>query len=347
VTGGRSPWPGRLRRASILAVLVGALALLTGAERRRIQRPVAPLVPGAARHLDAAALMADVRALSAPQMEGRRTGTPGGARARAYIVERLRALGIEPVFPGYLEPFRFRHTSVRALWRRDRPVRLWFDGTNVIGAVAGTDPSAPAIVLSAHYDHLGIRKGTLYPGADDNASGVAAVLAIAADLRGQRPRHRVVIALFDAEEQGLRGSKAFVAELPTLRLEVAADLNLDMVSRNARREVFVCGAWRTPSLRPLVEEAARQSRVKVLLGHDRPMARAGLVEDWTDESDQGSFHDKGIPFLYVGVEDHPDYHQPTDTADRIDPAFFAGVGDSVLAILRGLDRDLDQLVPAR
>jgi Zn-dependent M28 family amino/carboxypeptidase len=80
--------------------------------------------------------------------------------------------------------------------------------------------------------------------------------------------------------------------------------------------------------------------VTIRFGHDRPRAESG-VEDWTRSSDHGPFHDAGIPFVYFGVEDHPDYHRPTDTADRIDPRFFGDVADMIVEAVRTFDARLD------
>ena len=80
--------------------------------------------------------------------------------------------------------------------------------------------------------------------------------------------------------------------------------------------------------------------MKLLLGHDRPTYRAGLVEDWTHCSDHGPFADRGVPYMYFGVEDHPDYHRPSDTADKIDPGFFGDVADAVVDTILTLDATL-------
>jgi hypothetical protein len=353
--------------APVFALLLGALTFF---EQRRLVETLpgrasggageAAVSPAAVEEprIDAVRLMADVGELASPKLEGRLTGSPGGARARAMIVERFKTIGLTepPAFPGYLQPFTFTHTSIKALWRQDRPFRKNFAGTNVIGVIppratsvqAAPAPPAPAaptataeryILLSAHYDHLGVRNGQIYPGADDNASGVAALLGIAAYLR-QHPLSRgVIIVAFDGEEEGLRGATAFV-EHPAVPLDaIDVAVNMDMISRSATSDITIAGLSHWPALAPIVSRAAALSSVHVHLGHDYPFWRAGLVEDWTHASDQGPFHDAGVPFLYVGVEDHEDYHQPTDTADRIDPRFYAATTDLVLQLLEEIDRD--------
>ncbi|HET6898353.1 MAG TPA: M28 family peptidase [Vicinamibacteria bacterium] len=344
----RLRWPSRrgiLRRLAVAGLVVAWFGVATTIERRRLHATL----PGGTREatsVDVGQLVEDVRRLSAPDMEGRRTGTDGNARARAYVVQRLRDEGAAPLGGGYEHPFEFRHTSVRAIWRRDRPVRMDMRGTNVLALIPGSAPG-PALVVSAHYDHLGIRGDALYPGADDNASGVGALLAVARELHGRPPRHPVILAVFDAEELGLRGSQAFVAAPPTGTPPMGMDLNLDMLSRSEGADLTVSGIGPEPWLRPAVEAEAARSPIHVHLGHDRPWYRAGMVEDWTDGSDHGAFAGAGIPWLYLGVEDHPDYHAPTDTFERIDRAFYADVASLVVSLVSRLDQDLDAIAAHR
>ena len=113
-----------------------------------------------------------------------------------------------------------------------------------------------------------------------------------------------------------------------------------MVSRNDRNEIFAAGTYHTPSLKPIVEDVQRRSKVTIRFGHDRPMGPGNPAEDWTLQSDHGVFHQAGIPFLYFGVEDHPDYHKPTDTADKIDPRFFGDVVEMLIDVVETADRTL-------
>lgn len=344
----RLRWPtrrGMLRRLAVLAVVAAWLGAATLLETRRLHATL----PGGARGstlVDESQLLEDARRLSAPEMEGRRTGTEGNARARAYVVQRLRDEGAAPLGGAYEHPFAFAHTSVKAIWRRDRPVRMDMSGTNVLALVPGTVPG-PALVVSAHYDHLGIRNDAIYLGADDNASGVAALLAVARVLRRAPPRHPVVLAAFDAEELGLRGARAFVAAPPAGTPPIGMDLNLDMLSRSEGSDITVSGLGPQPWLREDVAAEAARSPVHVHLGHDRPWYRAGMVEDWTDGSDHGAFAHAGIPFLYLGVEDHPDYHAPTDTFERIDGPFFVDVANLVASLVGRLDGRLDAIAAHR
>ena len=193
------------------------------------------------------------------------------------------------------------------------------------------------MVLSAHYDHVGIRNGRMFPGADDNASGVATLLEIARICVDQPFRHGLVIAALDAEEVGLQGARAFMAAPPVAKDRIALNVNLDMIARGDKGEIYVSGLHHNPTLKPLLEPVAARAPIKVPFGHDLPGTGD---EDWTMQSDHGVFHEAGIPFVYFGVEDHPDYHQSTDTADRIDPGFFAKAAAVVLDALRALDAGL-------
>ena len=118
-----------------------------------------------------------------------------------------------------------------------------------------------AIVVSAHYDHVGVRNGEIYPGADDNASGTAALLAIAGLCKKAPWQHDVVFAAFDAEEQGLQGARAFVAAPPIPKERIALNINMDMVSRSATREIYIAGTGYHPPLRQVLEAVAKRSEV--------------------------------------------------------------------------------------
>ena len=280
--------------------------------------------------IDANRLFDDVRTLSQPAFEGRLTGSPGNHKAQDFILARFRAVGLEPVVPGpsgasYEQPFSFSEKFP--------------DAKNLMGVVTGSAEPARFTALTAHYDHLGIRGGSLYPGADDDASGVAAMLAAAEYFSHHRPRRSILFIAFDGEEEGLRGSAFFIAHPPVPLKAIALDVNLDMVSRGDKNELVVAGTYFSPELKDPLAAVASQRHLTLVFGHDRP-APGGSVsgnENWTNASDQGPFHDAGIPFVYFGVEDHPDYHRPTDTADKIPRAFFVEAANLILDTLLMFD----------
>ncbi len=309
----------------VLATVTLLVAMLTGpaVAAGQTAAPAAPSAAPAATE-DGTALMASIAALTAPGMDGRATGTAGGRKAQAWIEEQLTALGVRPATAaGFAMPFQFTNKAGVAV-----------SGTNLVARCEGRRPGLPAIVVSAHYDHLGVRSGQTYHGADDNASGVALLLHVAARCAATPYEHPLLLAFFDAEEMGLQGAHAFVRTPPVAADQLALDVNFDMVSRSAGREIFVAGPGRWPRLKPVLDAAMAGAPITVRFGHDT----GGGQNDWTTQSDHGAFHAAGIPFVYFGVEDHADYHQPTDTADKIAPDFLGGVATVVLRALEALDR---------
>jgi Peptidase family M28 len=278
--------------------------------------------------INAEQLFEDLRILSADAMEGRGAGTKGGAMARAYIVRRFADVGLKPLWQSYEQPFDLPSNDEGRAGK----------GANVVGFLRGKSHPDRFIVVTAHYDHLGIRNGQIYNGADDNASGVAGLLQLAAHFTREQPDNSMIFAALDAEEIGLLGAYALVKQLRAERRDVALDFNLDMISHNDRGELYAAGAYRTPALRPLLEQVAARARVRLLLGHDRPEQGH---DDWTNQSDQYAFEKAGLPWVYFGVEDHKDYHKPSDKFDSITPAFFVHAVETLLDALKTLDANLD------
>ena len=277
---------------------------------------------------DAESVWNDFQRLASPDLEGRKTGSEGNRTARQLITERFAEGGLVALGERYHIPFRFTRQGVEQ------------EGVNVVGLCRGTKSTdARTIVVSAHYDHVGIRNGETYVGADDNASGTTALIAIAGLCKKAPWQHDVVFAAFDAEEQGLQGARAFVAAPPIPKERIALNINMDMVSRSATREIYIAGTGYYPALRTALEEVAKRSDATVRFGHDGSDGKKGR-DDWTMQSDHGAFHAAKIPFLYFGVEDHPDYHKPTDTIDKVNAAFFFHVVATVLDALNTLDRAL-------
>ncbi len=298
---------------------------------------VKPAAPPASKTVDTAQLLEDMRVLSADAMEGRGTGTKGGAMARAYVARRFADAGLKPLGASFEQEFKLPAGGEGKGAGRS--------GVNLVGYVRGSKHPERFIVVTAHYDHIGVREGVIYNGADDNASGVAVLLQLAARAGGaRRPEHSVIFAALDAEELGLLGARALVRQLQGEKRSVALDINLDMVSRSERGELYAAGTHHTPALRPSLERVVARAPVKLLLGHDRPDQGH---DDWTNQSDQFPFHKAGIPFVYFGVEDHKDYHKPTDDFEAVPKDFFIHVAETILDALETLDAELDAATGAR
>ena len=190
---------------------------------------------------------------------------------------------------------------------------------NVIGILPGADPALAreAVVIGAHYDHLGREGASVYPGADDNASGTALVLGLARSFAAARPPRTMVFILFAGEELGLLGSSHHVGRASAVPVErMAAMLNFDMVGRLDGRRVFVGGVDTGAGFRPIVEAAGRD------VGLDLDLHGSG-----GGASDHSRFHAAGLPVLFFHSGQHADYHQPSDTAEKIDAAGMARIAD--------------------
>ena len=252
------------------------------------------------------------------QFDGRQAGTPNERAAADYIIDRMRRAGLTPVE----QPFG--------------------GGTNVYAIVRGA--SDDAIVLGAHFDHLGHG----YPGADDNASGVAVVLAVAEALATRHLERTIVIACFSAEEDGLAGSEYFVEHLPVQH--VTAMVNLDMVGRPLqdrfwfrrglglfgvpRDAIGLVGTRRYPALRALADAAFDDA---TLAAEDLPDRIEREVEAQSNNrSDSASFEARGIPSLFFGDGESTDYHQPTDTPDKLHPALLARRARAIARVVTAL-----------
>lgn len=271
-------------------------------------------------------LLADLRALSADDMEGRLTGSPGGAKARAFVVERFKAAGLKPFGASFESPFTFTGGRGAAAERQ---------GVNVIGHVTGTRQPDRFIVLTAHYDHLGVRNGVTFNGADDNASGTAALFALAGYFVANPPAHSLIFAALDAEEAGLRGARHFVAQPPVPASALVINLNIDMIGRDPNNLLYVVGTVAQPALKPVIERVAATASVKLTMGHDDPNQKN--VEDWSNSSDHAPFCQAKIPCLYFGVEDFENHHRATDKYDTMTHDFYVRVVETMVAVTRAFD----------
>ena len=199
---------------------------------------------------------------------------------------------------------------------------------NIIGILLGVDPAraAEAVVLGAHYDHLGRAGGLVHPGADDNASGTAVVLGLArAFAEGGATPRTLVFALFAGEEMGLLGSTHYARHpaVPTER--TVAMLNFDMVGRMRERRLHVGGVESGTGLRALVREAAAGEPLDLTL-HETPFA----------PSDHTPFYAAGAPVLFFFTGEHDDYHTPRDTADKINGHGMAEVARVAMRVVERL-----------
>lgn len=281
--------------------------------------------------LESGQLLKDVRVLAADSMAGRRVGTEGSQMAQQYIISRFQQVGLKTYGDTYKHPFTFtgRNSTEQQ------------QGINLLGYIPGK--SDKVIVITAHYDHEGIRRGEIFNGADDNATGVGALLAIAAYFQKNPPKHTLLFLAPDAEEQGLQGANAFLNNPPVPLDKIILNVNMDMLGVNDKGELYASGTYHYPELKKLASQVKPRSNARLLLGHDKPEEGPN---DWTRQSDHYQFHKRGIPFLYFGVEDHPHYHKPTDDFERINQQFYPDAAALVLDFILLADKHAGKL-PAR
>ena len=245
------------------------------------------------------ALREHVSFLAQPQLKGRKPRTSGSRAARRYIEARFKECGLVP-------------------WEGAKSYELSFGyGINVVGVLPGSDPvlKEQIVLVSAHYDHLGKAKGEIYPGAGDNASGVAAMLEVAREMvsSGNRPKRSVAFVAFDCEEMMLLGSFAFSCRPDVEHAKISAVVNTDMLGRDlldvVRQTIFVAGTEQYPLLRERVREFGTNAGIRVLpVGTDLAGPR----------SDHAAFESRGVPCLFFSCGTFRDYHKPSDTADKLD-----------------------------
>jgi len=266
-------------------------------------------------------LLEHLKTLSSDAYEGRKTGEKGNTIARAYLIQHLKEWGVKPLNTEFEQPFSFAHEDIS------------YDAHNVLGLVRGNKYPNKYIIINAHHDHLGIRNGVIYNGADDNASGMAALLAFAEYLSNHPPQHSIILASFDAEELGIRGAKYFLESFK--EQDIMLMINMDMIGRSARKELYMVGSRYHEGLADLVADFENQTNSKLLIGHDGTDRK----QDWTLASDQAPFHQAGIPFLYFGNEDHRGYHRPTDDYQFITKAFYQDAVTMIIAMFEMIDSE--------
>ena len=316
----------------ILRSLLATALLFPGASCTPALRP-----HSSAMHADSTAIRRDIEFLASDQLEGRLAGTPGNDSAAAYLARRYRSLGLTELVPGYLQPFNALSAQDAHMGRTaPRPTQ------NVVALLRGRDSALrdDYIVIGAHFDHLGrsavfaldpAAGDAIRNGADDNASGTAAVLDLARLLAANPPRRSVIFVNFSAEELGVLGSSWFVSHSPVAPASIIAMLNFDMVGRLRNDKLIVFGTSTATELKGIVDSAnaagaaAGSAKLRVTSGGDG-----------YGPSDQSSFYAKDIPVLHFFTDLHEDYHRATDDADKINAAGEARVVDLALRVVREL-----------
>ena len=271
---------------------------------------------------------ATINFLASDELQGREAGFHGSRVTSEYIVSLLQWMGVSPLADSYFQPFdayrKERQKKGRlevhpdSIAKLKQEVHQKLTMRNVLGMIPGKN-TKEYVIVGAHFDHLGIDPALdgdqIYNGADDNASGVSAVLQIARAFlaSGQQPERNVIFAFWDGEEKGLLGSKYFVQTCPFLS-QIKGYLNFDMIGRNNKpqqpKQVVYFYTSAHPAFGDWLKEDIRKYGLQL-----EPDYRAW--ENPIGGSDNGSFAKVGIPIIWYHTDGHPDYHQPSDHADRL------------------------------
>ncbi|TRX45995.1 M20/M25/M40 family metallo-hydrolase [Bacteroides sp. HF-5092] len=271
---------------------------------------------------------ATINFLAGDELQGREAGFHGSRVTSEYIVSLLQWMGVSPLADSYFQPFdayrKERQKKGRlevhpdSIAKLKQAVHQKLSMRNVLGMIPGKN-TKEYVIVGAHFDHLGIDPALdgdqIYNGADDNASGVSAVLQIARAFlaSGQQPERNVVFAFWDGEEKGLLGSKYFVQTCPFLS-QIKGYLNFDMIGRNNKPQQPKQVVYFYTAAHPVFGDWLKEDIRKYSLQLE-PDYRAW--ENPIGGSDNGSFAKVGIPIIWYHTDGHPDYHQPSDHADRL------------------------------
>ncbi|MBP6386439.1 MAG: M28 family peptidase [Pseudarcicella sp.] len=272
--------------------------------------------------------------IASDSMKGRETGTEGQVMASKYIANHFSKIGLQAVVKtdsgmSYFQPFdlvKINGGLRMAVYYGEDKSKVKLSSTNVLGYLEGTDNKDEVLVITAHYDHIGIKDGIINNGADDDGSGTVAVLEIAnafaeASKEGFRPKRSILFMTVSGEEKGLLGSEYYSTK-PVFPLQkTVCNLNIDMVGRHDevnknKHYVYIIGSDKLSSELHAINDSAAFKFTPLNLDYSYNVANE--PNRFYYRSDHYNFAKNGIPIIFYFDGMHPDYHQPTDDVERID-----------------------------
>lgn len=279
--------------------------------------------------------------LSSDEFSGRKFSSKGSLQSQLYLVSTLQNLGVA----AYKNQYRHTFTQFGLFQNKQ--------GTNVIAYIPGSSHDDQYIVLSAHYDHLGSKHNKVFNGADDNASGTAALLHYAKKLSQTPLKHSVILLFTDGEEINLLGAKAFVAQQKNMLNKFKLNINLDMIAGSKRTKKLrfisqrleqILSTENLTSFDKLQHSLKSNSLVQLTLGFRNTRSTLSSLNrtNWIMASDHGVFSKAGIPFIYFGVGTHKNYHSEHDDFDNINQGFYLSALDVIYQQLIFLDTAMSE-----
>lgn len=315
-------------RMLVFAAFASVFAPVSAQKSKQNSKKVEAAKASALGSISEDAARAHIFFLASDALEGRNAGDRGSQVAAEYIVSMLRQWGIKPLGDSYMQPF----DAYSAEWQKRKRWQVDPDSiavlkttthrlkhlSNVLAMLPGKK-SDEYVVLGAHFDHIGtdptLDGDKIYNGADDNASGVSAALQIARAfaISGVQPERNIIFAFWDGEEISLLGSKYFVQTCPFMD-KIKGYLNFDMIGRNNKPDNPEHVVYFYTEAHPAFGDWLKADIAQYGL-HLDPDYRAW--DKPVGGSDNGSFALRGVPIIWYHTDGHPDYHQPSDEADRI------------------------------
>ena len=270
--------------------------------------------------ITSAELKTNLYVVASDEMQGRDTGSEGQKKAGRYLIEQYQKMGVS--YPKSMNSY-YQTVPKEALMGRRGNLP---ESENILAFIEGSEKPEEVLVISAHYDHVGMKNGEIYNGADDDGSGTVALLEIAeafqlAKKSGKGPKRSILFLHVTGEEHGLLGSK-YYADNPIFPMaNTVVDLNIDMIGRcdpgNCGKDyVYVIGSEMLSSELKKINETANKSTTNLELNYryDDPNDKDRLYY----RSDHYNFAKNGVPVIFYFDGIHEDYHKPTDDADKID-----------------------------
>jgi len=274
--------------------------------------------------------------LSADNMAGRQFASAESTQAQNYIISSLVNNNVQPFQKKFRHPFKHKSFISHK------------EGNNIIGYVKGTSYPNQYIVISAHYDHLGKKGSKVYNGADDNASGTAAVLAFGQAISKKPLKHSVILLFTDGEEVNLLGAKAFISQQKLLLPHIKLNINIDMIAGSTSTKRLHYIDKRLDNILPQnkiehLTSLSKDSAIKIKRGFKRDFYKTSKTTSWINASDHAPFNQKQIPFIYFGVGEHKNYHTTNDEFNNVNLPFFIQACQSIFHYLTFFDENIQLL----
>ena len=271
--------------------------------------------------------------LSSNKLGGRKIASEGNILAQKYIISQLVSSSIQPLNNEYQQKFIIKNHFNE------------IEGHNIIAMIPGSGNIENFIVLTAHFDHIGKKGNKVYNGADDNASGTSALLALGQQIVKIPLKHNVILLFTDGEESNLLGAKAFVKDNQRIMSNVVLNINLDMIAGSKRTNKL---RYLSRGINNLLTEANIEGLKRLQNSFDIPIKKGFRLKksgsqdrvNWLMASDHGIFHRAGIPFIYFGVGTHKNYHQHSDTFGNVNLSFFHMATNAIYQQLIFIDRNI-------